>query len=118
MSSVAKVLVSGNRSENSLATPPRKGGGVEDSDFSGALGRRGSGGAVPSAAWLQPLPFLSHLCIFSVPFVNEGFVKSLQRKGRIFFLVSIHAVRVGMNADRLIERQNVSFRYFSHPTTD
>lgn len=69
-----------NRSENSLATPPQKGGGVEGSDFSGAAEGRGAGGAVPRAASFQPLLFLSHLCMFSVPFVNQDLVKSLQRK--------------------------------------
>lgn len=102
------------RSRCLLATPPRKGGGVESRDFSGAAERQGRGGAVPRAAWPQPLPLLSHLCIFYVPFVNEDLVKSLQRKGRKNFLISILAVRTGMKGDRLIEGQNVFlFLYFT-----
>lgn len=73
----------------------------------------GRGGAVPRAAGLQPLPFLSHLCTFSVPFVNEGLVKPLQRKGRKNFFISVGACRMGMKVDWLIEGQNVFFGYFS-----
>lgn len=104
------------RSRCLLATPPRKGGGVESRDFSGAAERQGRGGAVPRAAWPQPLPLLSHLCIFYVPFVNEDLVKSLQRKGRKNFLISILAVRTGMKGDRLIEGQMFSYFYISHFT--
>ena len=39
-----------------------------------------AGGAVPRASSFQPLLFLSHLCMLSVPFVNQDLVKSLQRK--------------------------------------
>lgn len=42
-------------------------------------------------------------------------MKSLQRKGRKNFLVSILAVRTGMKGDRLIEGQNV-FLFFPHFT--
>lgn len=79
---------------------------------------RGTGGvgALSRAAWLQPLPFLSHLCLFSLPFVNEDLEKSLQRKRRKNFFVSIRAVRMGVKADRLIEGQNVFLCYFSHLT--
>lgn len=61
----------------------------------------GRGGAVPRAAWLQPLPFLSHLCTFSVPFVIEGLVKPLQRKGRKNFF-SLDGSSWGATEGRLV----------------
>lgn len=47
--------------------------------------------------------FLSHLCMFSLPFVNQDLLKSLQEK----FFVSMHPVRVAVKADRLIEGHSV-----------
>lgn len=56
----------------------------------------GRGGAVPRAVWLQPLPVLSsHLCIFSVPFVNEDLVKSLQSRGERTFWCLCTYVQLG-----------------------
>lgn len=60
----------------------------------------------------KPLPFLSHLCTFFVPFVNEDLVKPLQRGGKNFFVFK-GAVWLGMKVDRLIERQNTFLGYFS-----
>lgn len=77
-------------------------------------GETGAWGRCPESSLASATPLLSHLCVFYVPFVNEDLVKSLQRKGRKNFLISILAVRTGMKGDRLIEGQNVFlFLYFT-----
>lgn len=97
-------------------SPPRKGGGVEGSDFSGAAGGRERGGAVPGAAGLQPLPAPSHLCLFSCLLLpGLSWNRCRERAERTFF-VSRRTVRRGMKADRFMEGYSV-FCYFSHFTS-
>lgn len=68
-------------SEDRLPTP-EQGGGAEGSDFSGAAGEAGGVGALSrEPVGLRHSPFLSHLCVFAVPFVCKDLVKSRQRTG-------------------------------------
>lgn len=55
---LAKVRVDCNRSQNSLATPPRKGGGVEGSDFSGAAEGQGAWGRCPESDLASATPLI------------------------------------------------------------
>lgn len=55
---LAKVRVGCNRSRNSLATPPLKGGRVEGSDFSGAAEGQGAWGRCPESGLASATPLI------------------------------------------------------------
>lgn len=74
------------------------------SDFPGAAEAQGAWGRCPKAACPQPLPFLAHLCIFLVSFVNEEHLIVLAEKGKNFFGLCIYErFRGGRRAGGFIE---------------
>lgn len=55
---------------------------MEGSDFSGAAERPGAWGRCPESRLASATPLFIPPVYISVPFVNEGLVKPLQREGR------------------------------------